>query len=160
MEKPKGPWGNGEPLTMEELKSMFKKVCKEHLRYTYSMCIGFVDNRAIDDETVWIVKYDAFRQNGKSIVLTKAGSNLHKLIRQIEDEEDIRFDRLNDDTMRAIQQNCKILFTDEDGRYKSLLEPIDPMKITMNPLAPDKEAINADFLCMGAEIRLIDLINN
>ena len=107
-------------ITIEEIEDAINKAVKEHRKYTYMLCIGFVSRDDVDDNNILVVKHEAYSQNNKTIVLTKAGSRFHKYIREIEDKEDIRFERLTDETMRRIQINCKIIFTDESGSFKNL----------------------------------------
>lgn len=117
-------------ITMEQIEDAIKKAFKEHQKYTYMLCIGFVSRDDVDDNNILVVEHKAYNQNGNTIVLTKAGSRFHKYIREIEDKEDIQFERLTDEMMRRIQINCKIIFTDESGEFKNLYEDTtEPIRI-------------------------------
>jgi hypothetical protein len=41
---------------------------------------------------------------------------------KLEEEEDIHFERLTDDTMRKIQERTLLTFTNEDGTYHDLFK--------------------------------------
>lgn len=117
-------------ITIEEIEDAINKAVKEHQKYTHMLCIGFVSRDDVDDNNILVVEHKAYNQNGKTIVLTKAGSRFHRHIREIEDKEDIQFERLTDEMMRRIQINCKIIFTDESGEFKNLYEDtIEPIRI-------------------------------
>ena len=116
-------WNNN--ITLEDIMSVCKKLIKEHKKYTYSFCIGFIDITFLKedgDSTVWVSTKYAPKQNGKPWVLMKAGSLIHKKLLKIEDEEDIHFERLNDDTMRKIQERTLLTFTNEDETYHDLFK--------------------------------------
>lgn len=127
----------GKPITQEELMAAFKKVLKEHLKYTYAFCIGFIDTspyKEDGDSHIWIADDDAPKQNGKRVVLMKAGNPFHKYLLKIEEEEDIHFERLTDETMREIVKGGLMLFTNEEGTLHNPF-PIEP--IWGKPLDPE-----------------------
>lgn len=126
-------------MTREKLLGMLKKICKEHFKFTYMFVIGFV---MVDDEHVYLAKKE--RQNGKKILLMKAGGKMHEYFKTIEREEDITFERVNEETRKKIRY---VIFTDEDGNMMELpleLKPIpyekDPKYLYfMNPIIYGKE---------------------
>ena len=108
----------GKPITQEELMAALRKVAKEHFKYTYILCIGFIDTshyKEDGDSHVWVANDNAPKQNNKSFILMKAGSPFHKLLLKLEEEEDIHFERLTYKTMREILKDGLVLFTNEDG---------------------------------------------
>lgn len=129
-----------EAVTKEQIQEMLRKICKEHLKYTYMFVIGFV---LADDDNVFLAKKE--RQNGKEILLMKAGGSLHEYFKTVEKEEDIVFERVSEDTRKKLWY---FIFTDEEGNklersfeflpYSEL--KIDPKgKYFMNPIIYGKE---------------------
>lgn len=117
-------WWNRN-VTLEEIMASCKKLLKEHKDYTYAFCIGFIDTtyyKEDGDTHVWVSTENVPRQNGKPYVLMKAGSPIHKKLLKLEEEEDIHFERLTDETMRKINEYGVVIFTNEDGTYHNLFE--------------------------------------
>jgi hypothetical protein len=94
-------------MTRERILEILKKICKEHLKYTRLFVIGFV---MADDDKVFLAKKE--RQNGKEILLMKAGCSLHEYFKTIEKEEDIAFERVSEETRKKMWY---FIFTDEEG---------------------------------------------
>ena len=116
--------------------SVCKKLVKEHREYTYSFCIGFIDTSYMEedgDSTIWVSTENAPKQNGKPWVLMKAGCSFHKKLLKLEDEEDIQFERLTDETMRKINEYTLLVFTNEDGTYRDLFD-YDKFKSLSKPV--------------------------
>lgn len=129
-----------EAVNIEQIQEMLRKICKEHLGYTYMFVIGFV---MADDDKVFLAKKE--RQSGKEILLMKAGGSLHKYFKTVEKEEDIVFERVSEETRKKLWY---FIFTDEEGN--KLERPfeflpysevkIDPKyKYFMNPIIYGKE---------------------
>lgn len=127
-------------MTNERILEMLRKICKEHLKYTYMFVIGFV---MADDDNVFLAKKE--RQNGKEILLMKAGGSLHEYFKTVEKDEDIIFERVSEDTRKKLWY---FIFTDEEGN--TIERPfeflpcsdvkIDPKyKCFMNPIIYGKE---------------------
>ena len=127
-------WNNN--ITLEDLMSVCKKLVKEHREYTYSFCIGFIDTSYMEedgDNTIWVSTEKAPKQNGKPWVLMKAGCSFHKKLLKLEEEEDIHFERLTDETMRKINECTLLFFTNEDGTYRDLFD-YDEFKSLSKPV--------------------------
>ena len=128
-------WRNNN-ITLEDIMSVCKKLIKEHKKYTYSFCIGFIDITFLKedgDSTVWVSTEKAPKQNGKPLVLMKAGCSFHKKLLKLEEEEDIQFERLTDETMRKINERTLLVFTNEDGTYRDLFD-YDKFKSLSKPV--------------------------
>ena len=131
-------WNNN--ITIEDIMNVCKKLAKKHREYTYSFCIGFVDTTYLKedgDTHVWVSTKYAPKQNDKPWVLMKAGCSFHKKLLKLEEEEDIHFERLTDDTMRKINERTLLVFTNEDGTYRDLFkfEPIyKPLSLSDLPI--------------------------
>lgn len=127
-------WNNN--ITLEDIMSVCKKLVKEHREYTYSFCIGFIDTSYMEEDgdiTIWVSTEKAPKQNGKPWVLMKAGCSFHKKLLKLEEEEDIHFERLTDETMRKINERTLLFFTNEDGTYRDLFD-YDEFKSISKPV--------------------------
>jgi hypothetical protein len=85
------------------------------------------------DNTIWVSTEKAPKQNGKPWVLMKAGCSFHKKLLKLEEEEDIQFERLTDETMRKINERTLLVFTNEDGTYRDLFD-YDEFKSLSKPV--------------------------
>jgi uncharacterized membrane protein YcaP (DUF421 family) len=85
------------------------------------------------DITIWVSTKYAPKQNDKSWVLMKAGCSFHKKLLKLEEEEDIQFERLTDETMRKINERTLLVFTNEDGTYRDLFD-YDKFKSLSKPV--------------------------
>jgi hypothetical protein len=116
---------NNNTLTPEKILDALRKAFKEHYKYTHMFCIGFIDTAYYHEDsenTVWVATDKAPKQNGKKFVLMKAGSRFHKYLLDLEEKEDIYFERLNDDTMRKINSVSLVSFTNEDGSFHNIFK--------------------------------------
>ena len=109
-------------LTPEQLNDALRKIFKKHLKYTSMFILGFASD--LDDNTVLICG-SSYNDHRKPVIM-KPGGRLHKYIIEIENEEDIHFDRLDMHTYATIiaadyANKTEHRYVDEEGI--SIFEP-------------------------------------
>lgn len=132
-------------MTLNVIPDIILEIVKPHLKDTRYYNIGFIE---CDEDKVFVTKDKSLFQNDKPAVLMKAGSRLHKEILKVEVQEDIRFERLEKETMEKLYLTTFFRFTDEEGNAIDVGDIYKPMPLTPLPdVVPyDKYAIREPWV--------------
>ena len=119
-------------LTLKDIEDAIRKISSPYRKYTYSVAIGFC---SILGEGEISVLNDMYKYKDKRIMLIKAGGRVHEMIKKIENDDDIHFERLDKEANYEMWNKLHLYLTDEDGNIQ--VPPYELPDVELKPFGSD-----------------------